>query len=69
MGERIRYKGFGNNATIPCWFSINTMRGMEDSYVAAYYVTKGPRLLVNAWKLHRDPNTWTDRVSSNHRDF
>ncbi|KAK3017464.1 hypothetical protein RJ639_006414 [Escallonia herrerae] len=33
---------------------------VEDCYVAAYYVTKGTRLLVNAWKLHRDPNIWID---------
>uniref|UniRef100_A0A5B7ACI3 Uncharacterized protein n=1 Tax=Davidia involucrata TaxID=16924 RepID=A0A5B7ACI3_DAVIN len=33
---------------------------MEDCYVSGYYVPKGTRLLVNIWKLHRDPSIWTD---------
>ncbi|CAI9770661.1 unnamed protein product [Fraxinus pennsylvanica] len=28
---------------------------MEDCYVGNYYVPKGTRLVVNLWKLHRDP--------------
>ncbi|KAK3017465.1 hypothetical protein RJ639_006415 [Escallonia herrerae] len=68
MGARIRYKELGippshflgNNATVPCWSSLVPREAMEDCYVAGYYVTKGTRLLVNAWKLHPDPNTWID---------
>ncbi|KAA8550579.1 hypothetical protein F0562_002263 [Nyssa sinensis] len=33
---------------------------MKDCYVSGYYVPKGTRLLVNMWKLHRDPSIWTD---------
>ncbi|KAJ8749307.1 hypothetical protein K2173_018789 [Erythroxylum novogranatense] len=30
----------------------------EDCYIGSYYVQKGTRLLVNLWKLHRDPRIW-----------
>ncbi|KAF3435936.1 hypothetical protein FNV43_RR23028 [Rhamnella rubrinervis] len=33
---------------------------IEDCKVAGYYVPKGTRLLINIWKLHRDPRVWTD---------
>ncbi|KAL4597245.1 hypothetical protein ACB092_12G221100 [Castanea dentata] len=33
---------------------------MEDCHVNGYYVPKGTRLLVNVWKLHRDPRIWED---------
>lgn len=32
----------------------------EDCYVGGYYVPKGTRLIVNLWKLHRDPRVWAD---------
>nr|XP_043608711.1 demethylepipodophyllotoxin synthase-like [Erigeron canadensis] len=32
----------------------------EDCIVSGYYVPKGTRLLVNAWKIQRDPNIWSD---------
>ncbi|GMH02478.1 hypothetical protein Nepgr_004317 [Nepenthes gracilis] len=32
---------------------------MEDCRVCGYDVPKGTRLLVNIWKLHRDPRVWT----------
>ncbi|XP_010527270.1 PREDICTED: cytochrome P450 82G1-like isoform X4 [Tarenaya hassleriana] len=32
----------------------------EDCYVGGYRVTKGTRLLVNIWKLHRDPKIWPE---------
>lgn len=31
---------------------------MQDCYVAGYRVPKGTRLIVNLWKLHRDPRVW-----------
>lgn len=31
---------------------------MEDCHICGYYVPKGTRLVVNIWKLHRDPRVW-----------
>ncbi|KAF3431673.1 hypothetical protein FNV43_RR26405 [Rhamnella rubrinervis] len=49
---------------------------IEDCKVAGYYVPKGTRLLINIWKLHRDPRVWTDpeefkpeRFLSTHADL
>lgn len=33
---------------------------MEDCLVSGYYVPKGTRILVNMWKLHRDPRVWQE---------
>ncbi|KAI7746939.1 hypothetical protein M8C21_020668 [Ambrosia artemisiifolia] len=33
---------------------------MEDCVVSGYNIPKGTRLLVNLWKIHRDPNIWSD---------
>ncbi|KAL0415820.1 UNVERIFIED_CONTAM: cytochrome [Sesamum latifolium] len=33
---------------------------VEDCTVAGYHIPAGTRLMVNAWKLHRDPRVWTD---------
>ncbi|KAK4482967.1 hypothetical protein RD792_010141 [Penstemon davidsonii] len=32
----------------------------KDCNIGGYYVPKGTRLIVNLWKLHRDPNVWID---------
>lgn len=32
----------------------------EDCVVAGYNVPKGTRLFVNLWKIHHDPNVWSD---------
>ena len=33
---------------------------IEDCHVCGYHIPKGTRLLVNAWKLHRDPSVWSN---------
>uniref|UniRef100_A0A1W7HBR4 Flavonoid-6-hydroxylase n=1 Tax=Scoparia dulcis TaxID=107240 RepID=A0A1W7HBR4_SCODU len=33
---------------------------LEDCQVGGYHVPKGTRLIVNLWKLHRDPNVWSE---------
>ncbi|XP_057470771.1 cytochrome P450 CYP82D47-like [Actinidia eriantha] len=33
---------------------------MKDCLVADYHVPRGTTLIVNLWKLHRDPNVWDD---------
>ncbi|KVI06601.1 cytochrome P450 CYP82D47-like [Cynara cardunculus var. scolymus] len=49
---------------------------MEDCVVGGYNIPKGTRLLVNLWKLHRDPNIWSDpsevrpeRFLASHKDI
>nr|XP_043607990.1 demethylepipodophyllotoxin synthase-like [Erigeron canadensis] len=32
----------------------------EDCIVSGYYVPKGTRLLINAWKIQHDPDVWSD---------
>ncbi|CAJ1949547.1 unnamed protein product [Sphenostylis stenocarpa] len=48
---------------------------MEDCCVAGYHVPKGARLLINLWKLQRDPQVWSnpnefnpDRFLTTHQD-
>ncbi|KAJ4826537.1 hypothetical protein Tsubulata_034974 [Turnera subulata] len=33
---------------------------MEDCTVGGYHIPAGTRLLVNIWKIHRDPRVWSD---------
>ncbi|KAK2969408.1 hypothetical protein RJ640_020351 [Escallonia rubra] len=33
---------------------------MEDCLVGGYKISKGTRLLVNLWKVHRDPHVWPE---------
>ncbi|CAA0829570.1 Cytochrome P450 82G1 [Striga hermonthica] len=35
-------------------------QALESGSIGGYYVPKGTRLVVNLWKLHRDPNVWSD---------
>ncbi|XP_065874713.1 dimethylnonatriene synthase-like [Euphorbia lathyris] len=32
----------------------------EDCYIGKYHISKGTRLFVNLWQLHRDPQVWED---------
>lgn len=33
---------------------------IQDCKVAGYHIPKGTRLYINAWKIHRDPNIWSE---------
>ncbi|KAF5758992.1 putative cytochrome P450 [Helianthus annuus] len=33
---------------------------MDDCVVSGYNIPRGTRLLVNLWKIHHDPNIWSD---------
>ncbi|GJW13822.1 cytochrome P450 [Tanacetum coccineum] len=33
---------------------------IEDCNIRGYHVPKGIRLIMNVWKLHRDPQVWSD---------
>ncbi|KAI3678682.1 hypothetical protein L6452_37983 [Arctium lappa] len=33
---------------------------IEDCNIGGYHVSKGTRLIVNVWKLHHDPQVWSD---------
>ncbi|KAI7726156.1 hypothetical protein M8C21_008640 [Ambrosia artemisiifolia] len=33
---------------------------IEDCNIGGYRISKGTRLIVNIWKLHRDPQVWSD---------
>ncbi|CAN4114457.1 unnamed protein product [Withania somnifera] len=37
---------------------------MKNCNVGGYFIPKGCRLIVNAWKLHRDTRIWTDNAES-----
>ncbi|KAK3039368.1 hypothetical protein RJ639_027617, partial [Escallonia herrerae] len=48
---------------------------MEDCMVGGYNIPKGTRLVVNLWKIHRDPSVWSDpcefqpeRFLTSHKD-
>ncbi|XP_025012512.2 xanthotoxin 5-hydroxylase CYP82C4 [Ricinus communis] len=36
---------------------------MEDCTIGGYHVAAGTRLLINVWKIHRDPRFWTNPLA------
>nr|QNS29938.1 cytochrome P450 [Nothapodytes nimmoniana] len=42
---------------------------MEDCVVANFHIPAGTRLMVNLWKLHRDPHIWSDPLKFNPERF
>nr|GEX69455.1 cytochrome P450 CYP82D47-like [Tanacetum cinerariifolium] len=41
----------------------------EDCIIGGYTIPKGTRLLVNIWKIHHDPQIWTDPFESHPERF
>ncbi|GAV75066.1 p450 domain-containing protein [Cephalotus follicularis] len=39
---------------------LSPREATEDCTIAGFHVRSGTRLLVNLWKLHRDPSIWTN---------
>ncbi|KAI9113105.1 hypothetical protein K1719_015630 [Acacia pycnantha] len=39
---------------------LGPREAIEDCNVSGYYVPAGTRLVVNLWKIHRDPRIWED---------
>lgn len=39
---------------------LGPREAMEDCHVAGYHVPAGTRLIVNVWKIQRDPRVWTN---------
>ncbi|KAJ6722503.1 CYTOCHROME P450 FAMILY PROTEIN [Salix koriyanagi] len=39
---------------------LGPREAMEDCQVAGYHVPAGTRLIVNVWKIQRDPRVWTN---------
>uniref|UniRef100_A0A0R0JBJ4 Uncharacterized protein n=1 Tax=Glycine max TaxID=3847 RepID=A0A0R0JBJ4_SOYBN len=51
----------GNLAAIPrAGPLLGPREAQEDCNVAGYHVPAGTRLVVNLWKLHRDPRVWEE---------
>ncbi|KAK4429088.1 cytochrome [Sesamum alatum] len=44
----------------PATLLLPPRESMEDCIVASYHIPAGTRLMVNLWKLHRDPRIWTN---------
>ncbi|KAL0449748.1 UNVERIFIED_CONTAM: cytochrome [Sesamum latifolium] len=39
---------------------LSPRESVEDCTVAGYHIPAGTRLIMNLWKLHRDPRVWDD---------
>ncbi|XP_073122960.1 cytochrome P450 CYP82D47-like [Henckelia pumila] len=44
----------------PATFLISPRESSRDSTVAGYQIPGGTRVIINLWKLHRDPGMWSD---------
>ncbi|KAF8406372.1 hypothetical protein HHK36_008459 [Tetracentron sinense] len=58
------------------WLAVSPRVATEDCTVAGYHVSGGTRLVVNLWKMQRDPSVWSDpsefrpeRFLSSHKDI
>ncbi|KAL2498322.1 Cytochrome [Abeliophyllum distichum] len=60
----------------PAGFLGGTREFSEDCKLSGYHIPKGTRLIVNIWKLQRDPRVWfeplefkPERFLTTHKDF
>ncbi|CAI9753451.1 unnamed protein product [Fraxinus pennsylvanica] len=60
----------------PAAFLGSSREFSDDCKIAGYHIAKGTKLIINMWKLHRDPRVWfeplefkPERFLTTHKDF